>query len=870
MGEVYLARDPKINRDVAIKVLPAAFSENSERLRRFEQEAQAAGAINHPNILSIYDVNTHEGSPYVVSELLDGTTLREQLNGNGLPVRKSLDYALQIASGLAAAHAKGIVHRDLKPENLFVTKDGRLKILDFGLAKLIEQTDGSADHTDLPTRKFNTEPGVIMGTVGYMSPEQVRAERVDHRSDIFSLGTILYEMLSGNRAFHRGSTVETLNAILKEEPPELSHSNSQINPALERVVMHCLEKNPDHRFQSARDVAFAVEALTGTNSGRTVTAVESLSPPETKKKIAWLPWVIAGASTAWATGDASFRDCLSTPFSQFKRATAARFFIYPPEKTSFGGPFAVSPDGLRVVIRGTSEGKTLLWVRELDSLTAKPLEGTDDPIYPFWSPDSRFIGFFSAGKLKKIEVAGGPAQTLCDAPDGRGGTWNRDGVIVFAPTPLDVLYQVSAAGGLPVAVTKLDVSTKEQAHHFPYFLPDGRRFLYAGRAGLNENSRILVGSLDSNETERLMNFTSNAIYVAPGYLLTMRQLTLVAQRFDPEKLELSGDAFPVVEGVDSIPGLGFGLFSVSQTGVLVYRSGSGGNVDLAWFDRAGKRLGTLGPAAAFNNPSLSPDEKRLAVSMIDPLGRLTSDIWLIDLASGSRTRLTFDSGAESSPTWKPDGSFIVFHTSRDGPLNIYQKAANGAGSEEPLFRSDNSKNPTDWSADGKYILYQEQSPKTGYDLWVLPLSGEQKPSPFLQTNSVEVQGRFSPNGKWVAYTSNESGTYQVYVRSFPSGGQWQISDNGGGDPKWRRDGKELFYISSDRKLMAVEVKGEGSTFESSVPKTLFEMRIRGLPGPRNYYDVSHDGQRFLVASTPEEAATQPMTVVLNWQSAVKR
>lgn len=868
MGEVYLARDPKINRDVAIKVLPAAFSANAERLRRFEQEAQAAGAINHPNILSIYDVDTHEGSPYVVSELLDGTTLREQLNGNGLPLRKSLDYALQIASGLAAAHAKGIVHRDLKPENLFVTKDGRLKILDFGLAKLTEQADGSADHKELPTRKFNTDPGAIMGTVGYMSPEQVRAERVDHRSDIFSLGTILYEMLSGNRAFHRTSTVETLNAILKEDPPELSRSNSHINPTLERVVMHCLEKNPDHRFQSARDVAFALEALSGTNSGRTVTAVESFSPPATKKT-AWLPWIIAGVLLLGLLGTLPFVIAYLRR-APVQVATAARFFIYPPEKTSFGGPFAVSPDGLRVVLRGTSEGKTLLWVREMDTLTAKPLEGTDDAIYPFWSPDSRFIGFFSAGKLKKIEVAGGPTQTLCDAPDGRGGTWNRDGVIVFAPSPLDVLYQVSAAGGLPVAVTKLDASTKEQAHHFPYFLPDGRHFLYAGRAGLNENSRILVAALDSNETERLMNFTSNAVYVDPGYLLTMRQLTLVAQRFDPEQIKLIGDPFPVVEGVDSIPGLGFGLFSVSQTGVLVYRSGSGGNVDLVWFDRAGKRLGTLGPAGAFNNPSLSPDEKRLAVSMIDPLGRLTSDIWLIDLESGSRTRLTFDPGAESSPTWKPDGSVIVFHTSRDGPLNIYQKAANGAGTEDPLLRSDNSKNPTDWSADGKFILYQEQNPRTGSDLWVLPLSEEQKPFPFLQTNSTEVQARFSPNGKWIAYTSNESGTYQIYVRSFPSGGQWQISDNGGGDPKWRRDGKELFYISSDRKLMAVEVKGEGATFESSVPKTLFEMRIRGLPGPRNYYDVSHDGKRFLVASTPEEAATQPMTVVLNWQSDLKR
>ena len=867
MGEVYLAHDPKVNRNVAIKVLPAAYSADSERLRRFEQEAQTAGAINHPNILSIYDVDTHEGSPYVVSELLDGTTLREELDGTGLPVRKSLDYALQIASGLAAAHAKGIVHRDLKPENLFVAKDGRLKILDFGLAKLIEQQDGYEAHSDVLTRKFNTDAGVILGTVGYMSPEQVRAERVDHRSDIFALGTILYEMLTGKRAFHGPSMIETLNAILKEDPPELSHSNSQINPALERVVMHCLEKNPDWRFQSARDVEFALQSLKEVTSDRTLTA--SPLTARTTHKRGWIPWLIAAVLLLLLLATLPFAIAYLRR-EPTQTSAAARFLIYPAEKTSFGGPFAVSPDGLRVVLRATSEGKSLLWVREIDSLTAKPLAGTDDAIYPFWSPDSRFIGFFSAGKLKKIEFTGGPVQTLCDAPDGRGGTWNRDGVILFTPSPLSVVCRVPAAGGSPVPVTKLDATTKEQGHHFPYFLPDGRHFLYAGRAGLNENSWLVIGSLDSTETKRLQNFTSNAVYVAPGYLVTMRQLTLVAQSFDPDKLELGGEPFPIVEGVDIIPGLAFGSFSISQTGVLIYRSGSGGNVDLAWFDRAGKRLGTIGPPAAYNNPTLSPDEKRLAVSIIDPQGRFSAYIWLVDLASGLRTRLTFDPGAESSPTWKPDGSVIAFHSSRDGPLNLYQKATNGAGNEDPLFKSDNSKNPTDWSADGKFILYTEQDPKTGSDVWVLPLGGEQKSFPFLQTNAAEVQGQFSPNGKWIAYSSNESGTFQVYVRGFPTGGQWQISNNGGGDPKWRRDGKELFYISPDKNLMAVELKGDGPTIEAGVPKTLFEMPIRGLPGPRNYYDVSHDGQRFLIAATPAEAASRPMTVVLNWQSGLKR
>ncbi len=446
MGEVYRAHDPKINRAVAIKVLPADFSADAERLRRFEQEAQAAGALNHPNILAIHDVNTHDGSPYVVSELLEGETLREQLNGTVLSHRKAVDYALQIAHGLAAAHERGIVHRDLKPENIFITQDGRVKILDFGIAKLVERGDGSEARTDLPTRRLNTNPGTVIGTAGYMSPEQVRGQRVDHRSDIFSFGAVLYEMLSGRRAFSGESAVETLNAILKEDPPEVS-TNSQIGPGLERVVRHCLEKNPEQRFQSARDLAFALEALSS-STGASTPGLDSVALPPARhsKPLALIPWLVAAAAVLVALLALAAPYFLRTPAGEH----AIRLSISPPEKTFIRGSISVSPDGRRIVLRGNTVGKVLLWMRPLDSLTALPLAGTEEAVFPFWSPDSRFIAFTAGGKLKKIDASGGPVQTLCDAPNSRTGTWNRDGVILFMPKLSDVIYRVPAAGGTPI------------------------------------------------------------------------------------------------------------------------------------------------------------------------------------------------------------------------------------------------------------------------------------------------------------------------------------------------------------------------------------------------------------------------------------
>jgi serine/threonine protein kinase len=876
MGEVYRARDTRLGRDVAVKVLPSSYADNQERLHRFQQEASAAGALNHPNILSIHDIGTHNGSPYVVSELLEGETLRERLNGGVLSSRKAVDYARQIAHGLAAAHEKGILHRDLKPENLFLIKDERVKILDFGLAKLTGAADVQAQ-TDIPTRRIDTDPGVVMGTVGYMSPEQLQGRAVDHRSDIFSFGAIFYEMLSGRRAFHGESAAETMSAILKEDPADLSETNKNIAPALERVVHHCLEKNREARFHSASDLAFALEALSGATSisGQTATAIApAWERPRRRERLVWIG----------ATGLLGLALLAALPFviAHFRSRPAienhpTRFFVFPPEKaTLIGGGQHISPDGLRLVyVANDADGKRLLWTRSLDSLTAQPLPGTESAGNPFWSPDGRFVGFFAAGsKLKKIEVNGGPAQALADIQAGGGGTWNRDGVIVFARSFSDRLYRVPATGGSSTPVTALDESRKEGAHIWPYFLPDGRHFLYLARSAQRENTGIYVGALDSNERKLLINADSSAVYAPPGFLLFLRERTLMAQAFDANKLQLTGEAFPIAEqvGFNAVNGRAF--FSVSETGVLTFLSSSTPNTQLAWFDRRGKQLALVGAPAADTGLRLSSDEKRLAVSRIDPQ-TATADIWLIDLARNNPSRFTFDPANESSPVWSPDGSRIVFASNRGGVVNIYQRLSNGTGNDELLLKFAEPTGPHDWSPDGKFILFGVLSPKTNVDLWFLPVSGDQKPTPFIQTEFSEIQGRFSPDGRWVAYASNESGPFQVYVQSYPtSGGKWQVSTGGGAQPQWRHDGKELFYLAPDRKLMAVEVNSTGPTFVAGVPQPLFEAHVvaifPGGAGTGPYYAVTGDGQRFLLNTLAGDSTPVPLTIVLNWTAGLKR
>jgi len=861
MGEVYRARDTKLGRDVAIKVLPAAFSEDSARLARFEQEAQAAGSLNHPNVLVIHHIGMHEGAPYIVSELLEGETLRERMAGGALPQRKAIDYALQIARGLAAAHEKGIVHRDIKPDNVFVTNDGRVKILDFGLAKLSGASDGLLSHTEAPTRKVNTDPGTVMGTMGYMSPEQLKGQPADHRSDIFSFGAILYEMLSGKRAFRGDSMAETMSAILREDPPDLSETNKTVSPALERVVNHCLEKNPEERFHSARDLAFAIEALSSSSSpsGSTVSVMSAL-PASRRKRRELLAWGAAGSCllVAIALGILYF---LRPPADE----RPMRFVIATPEKASDISVPVISPDGRTVAFLAGFEGKRFIYARPLDSLTAQRLAGTDDASFPFWSPDSRYLAFFTDNKLKKIEATGGSPQTICEVRSPGSGTWNREGVILFGEenTPIQ---RVSASGGIAAPALKLDESRKETSHYSPSFLPDGRHFLYESWITAAEDAAIFVASLDGPDRKLLLKNDSNAIYAAPGFLLFARETTVMAQPFDAARLQLSGEPFPVTEQVIFTGQYSYSNFSISETGTMAFCSGSISNRQLVWFDREGKSLGSVGPPGEYNDIVLSPDEKRLATQRIV---NGNSDIWLMDLARRLPSRFTFDAATEDDPVWSPDGSTIVFSSTRNGRFDVYRKVSSGAGNEELLSQSETDKEGTDWSADGRFVLFDQAGSNGALDIWLLPLFGDGKPYSLLQSPFSEYQGHFAPDGKSFAYTSNESGRSEVYVQSFPpSGGKWQVSTGGGAQPHWRRDGKELFYIAPDRKLMAVDVK-LGSTFETSAPKTLFQTKVVRYEAP-NRYVVAGDGQRFLVNSPIEEVSQTPITVVLNWTAGLKK
>jgi len=862
MGEVYLAHDPKMNREVAIKVLPAAASADKDRLARFEQEAQAAGALNHPNILAVYDVGAHDNSPYIVSELLEGETLRERLNDGPLAHRKAIDYALQIAHGLGAAHEKGIVHRDLKPDNLFITNDDRVKILDFGVAKLAAPDD-NVPQTEIATRRVHTNPGTVVGTVGYMSPEQVRGKHVDHRSDIFSLGAVLYEMLSGQRAFHKDSAVETLNAILKEEPTDLLTTTRTVAPALERVVWHCLEKSPERRFQSATDVAFALEALSGIttqHSQETLTGVVGTRPRlVTPERLIWASVCVLLLLATLLFAYWSRRQNTSP--------RAVRLALATPPEASLPSRVTVSPDGQRVVfVANTADGKRLLWVRSLDSLTAQPLAGTEGAVSPFWSPDSRFVGYFAAGKLLKIDTSGGRPQSLCNAGQDRGGAWSANGTILFAGN--EGLYRVSSQGGAASLATK--ATPKEEGHRWPYFLPDGNHFVFLADAATAEDHHIRLGSLDSQDSPILFGAISRIVYASPGYLLYVNQGALMARGFDASSLKLTGEPATVVEHVAEVGANHEYDFSASDNGVLAYQSGNP-NAQLTWFDRDGKKLKTVGETANYSEVALSPDGRHAAVGMLDADDR-ASDVWIVDFDRNSSSRLTFDPSGDGSPVWSPDGSKIVFGSNRvgNGQVNLYLKSAAGSGEEQLLLQSDGEKFATSWSRDGQYIFFENWIPKSSATVWVLPVTGDRQSKPALPPSSFDqLQGKISPDGHFLAYSSNESGRGEVYVQPFPAtGGKWQISSGGGGLPLWRPDGKELFFLAEGGKVMSAEI-GTDRGFQSGIPRQLFQadIKYRGDAWP---YDVRADGQALIINVLAQGNSAAPLTIVLNWTATLKQ
>jgi serine/threonine protein kinase len=872
MGEVYRARDARLNREVAIKILPAKLSNDPDRLKRFEQEARATSALNHPNILTIYDIGTHEGSPYIVAELLEGEELRDQLNGAVLPERKALDYAQQITQGLAAAHHRGIVHRDLKPGNLFITTDGRAKILDFGLAKL-RPPRNEINSSEIATEKQITDPGTVLGTVGYMSPEQVRGQPVDHRSDIFSFGAILYEMLSGRRAFRRETMAETMTAILKEEPVELTETNAKINPALERIVRRCLEKQPERRFQSGSDLGFAIEALSTPSGSQQVPAALSSEGQSIARGRSLRQWLLIAAAVFLVL---ALLASLPLAIAHLRESPAEtriiKLSVPAPEKSTFGN-LAVSPDGSLLAFTAATSGKVQLWVRALDSLTAQPLPGTEGARYPFWSPDNRWIGFFAGGKLKKVAASGGPVQTLCDAGIAGGGTWSRNGVILFTTLGYGV-YRIAASGGDPTLLAALDRSKREWNYNSPSFLPDDRHFLYFIQSGTPGAAGVFVGSIDGSLKQQLLAINTNGIYAASGrndggYLLFMREGALLAQPFDVKQLKLTGEPIPVAEHIGTDSTFSQGNFSASLNGVLVYD----GSVDraskqLVWVDRDGKQIRSLGKIGGWSQPALSPNEKRVAVDRDQPGG--TREVWLYDAEGGNASRFTFDPADNTTPIWSPDGTQIVWGSNRNVTYDIYEKAANGSGRDEMLYSSNNVKVATDWSRDGRYIVFYELDPKTKRDLWVLPMTGDRKPWPFLATDANEVGAKLSPDGQWLAYASDESDKYEVYVQSFPSGGgKRQISTNGGIGPRWRGDGKELYYDTPDGALMAVDVN-LGKGFENGAPHKLFEFRSGNGLITVAPYAASADGQKFLLNMLVDESGGAPLTVVINWTTALKK
>jgi serine/threonine protein kinase/Tol biopolymer transport system component len=876
MGQVYRARDSKLGRDVAIKVLPPLFTADPERLARFEREARVLATLNHPHIGAIYGVEENKGGRALVLELVDGSTLAERLASGPLPIREALTVARQIANGLDAAHQKGIVHRDLKPGNVKITPEGTVKVLDFGLA-LVSTRDGSArDLSKSPTVTIGgTREGVILGTAAYMSPEQARGKAVDKRADIWAFGCVVYEMLTGRAAF-AGETLSDTIAVILERGPDWSALPEKTSPAIRHLLSRCLEKDPQHRL---RDIGDAwIDAASSD-------AADMAFP----RRVHGSSWrMIAAASTtalvaALAVGGELY----------FRRAPgdvrAYRASILLPPGVGLpsiaNGHFALSPDGRRLAFLGVERSDvTRLWVRSLDGLSGQPLAGTEGAVMPFWSPDSQSIGFFADGKVKTVDATGSPPVNLADANPAPGAAWSRDGTVLFASFgPGNPLRRVSASGGAPSPATTLNPDAGETQHWFPFFLPDGRHFLHfavgSKTAGPLSPNGIYVTALDSNERKLLVSGGSNAMY-AQGYLLFLRGQALMAQPFDVKRLELTGDAIPIAEHVVIGGASGMtGGYSVSQTGVLAYQTGPtevGGNAgvqsQLVWFDRSGKQIGVLGDPARYGGLELAPMGGRVAVSLFD-LARRDFDIWFLDIARGLRTRFTFDPADERAFVWSPDGSRVVFNANRKGRFDLYQKASNGAGAEEELLADNLDKVPVDWSPDGRFILVRVNAPKTGFDLWVLPLFGDRKPFPFLHTPSNEFVGRFSPDGRWIAFASNESGRFQVYAAPFPGpGGKWQVSTAGGNQPRWRRDGKEIFYFGPDNTLMAAATNGEGTAFRVGAVRGLFATRtnIATPTNPPSFYNVSPDGQRFLVNTLAEEAAPAPITLVVNWPALLKK
>jgi eukaryotic-like serine/threonine-protein kinase len=872
MGEVYRGTDTRLGRPVAIKVSAREFSD------RFEREAKAISSLNHPNVCTLYDV----GPNYLVLEFVEGDTLAHLIKQGPMPLEKVLQYGIQIADALAAAHAKGIIHRDLKPANIILTGSG-VKVLDFGLAKLGVAKFGVTNSSEMETRtEPMTESGSILGTLHYMSPEQAEGKDTDERSDIFSFGAVLYEMLTGKRAFDGETKTAVLAAILKDQPAPITQFQPAVPRSLDRVVRKCLEKKPADRWHSAHDLKPMLEMIdlagpTSASASLSGSGVQAEGLLHTDKGRKWL-WPSVAAAGVIAAVVALV---LWAPWRKPAPTQAVRFEVGPAEKMTFinQAAMAVSPDGRWMVFPALSEdGAQHYYIRALDGVEVRELPGAEGGQSPAsWSYDSRWVIFVTGNKLKKVDIQGGPPQNIADFPGSNleGAGWNADGVIIAGSVTGPIL-RVLASGGEPTPITAL--APGESGHHWPQFLPDGKHFLYHRVSSDAAKAGVYIGSIGAQPNQQSMQrllASDRQAYYAPapgggtGHLIFLRGTTLMAQPFDPSKMILSGEPAAIADGVDSYTATNHGLFSVSNTGTLVYRGGTGTQTVLTWFDQQGNPAGALGDPGEYSSPAISPDGSRVAAAM-GPAANW--DIWILDVARGSSTRFTFDPARDDFPAWSPDGKNIAFSSNRSGQMDLYIKPADGSGEEKLLLKTDEPKTVDRWTKDGRFLLFSSIGPKTAEDLWALPFPGEAKPVSLLQTPFRELVARVSPDGRWLAYTSDESGSPENYVRPFTpeapagTGAKWMVSKGGGIRPIWRPDGKELFYVTVGGQVMAVNID-TSKGFQAGMPRRMFTAPPTTTAAS---WDLSPDGKRFLFVAPPNTGRVVPFTVIVNWAAGLKR
>ena len=869
-GEVYKARDTRLDRTVAIKILP---STDPELKARFAREAKAVAALQHPHICTLHDIGhldpsshaedtasgaSREAIDYLVLEHLEGETLAARITRGPLDVREAVQIGLEIASALDKAHRAGIVHRDLKPANVMLTRSG-VKLLDFGLAKLRAPAATATAQSIAATQALAvTRRGTILGTVPYMSPEQLAGEEADTAADIWAFGCVLFEMLTGRAAFEGATDATLAAAIVHVEPPPLTDLRPRAPGALDRLVRACLVKDREARWQSAADLA---RELTWMLDGGDSAA--SVQPRRRAQGYAWMALAMVFLLATVAMTVAYLRR--PEPERLVLRSAMtlpANVKVYP-----FTGPMAISPDGRYLAFVALTEGRYLLWLRPLASLEPLAVTGTDGAFAPFWSPDSRSVGFFAQGKLKAVDLGGRTPRVICDAPGVMGtGTWSRGGVILFGVIG-GGLSRVAATGGAPTRLTSPQQARGELGHLWPQFLPDGNHFIFYADSSIAEHRAVYVGAMDSSAVRRLVGVDSMAVYVPQRFLLFARGDALMAQPFDPTRLELTGEPMTVASPVWSIELGGVAMFSLSDSGTLVYGTPQHAVTRLIWVDRAGKRLGDVGEAGPYVHIALSPDERQIVFERLD-VRTQSGSVWLLDPSRGVSTRLTTESDWRYKPLWSPDGRDLAFSGLHGNSFAISQRSL-ASGAERQLTTFGDVGEVDDWSRDGKFIVFSRNSLQTGNDVWALPLAGDAAPFPFLQTNADELSSVLSPDSRWLAYSSNESGRLEVYVRAFPSGaGKIQVSSSGGSEPQWRRDGKELYYVAADRSLMAVPVRAD-SAFEAAAADRLFKIDTPAFFTRRDYA-VSGDGRRFLVNALVDMPQPAPFTIVENWAATLQK